>query len=130
MLGFLPILFSRSAAIDSIVRRIKGYMSSTALKCSTESENKLQYVSARTLATRRAFVNKQISVMINTLINSSKLIFVIKIITSKVGTIRQTSSYFSIDHNNVDDAFLNEIHLVADGSFLDNNVSWLIYFIL
>ena len=61
ILGFFPILFKRSAAIDSIVRRINGYISSTALKCSTDNENRLQYVSARTLATRRALVSKQIS---------------------------------------------------------------------
>lgn len=62
ILGFFPILLSLSAAMDSMVRRIRGYMSSTMLKCSTERENKLQYVSERTEATRRALVSKQISV--------------------------------------------------------------------
>ena len=38
-----------SAAILSIVLLIKGYDSRTALKWSTERENRLQYVSARTL---------------------------------------------------------------------------------
>lgn len=50
-----------SAATLSIVRRIRGYWSRTALKWSTDRENRLQYVSARTLATLRAFVNRQIS---------------------------------------------------------------------
>ena len=63
ILGFLPILFSLSAAIDSIVLLISGYISKTALKCSTDSENKLQYVSALTLATRRALVNRHISMV-------------------------------------------------------------------
>ena len=60
---FVCLLFSsyRSAATVSIVFLIRGYWSKTQLKWSTLKENKLQYVSARTLATRRAFVNRQIS---------------------------------------------------------------------
>ena len=42
MHGSLPILFNRSAATLSIVRRMSGYRSRTASKCSTDSENRLQ----------------------------------------------------------------------------------------
>lgn len=50
-----------SAATDSMVLLMSGYWSSTVLKWSTESEKRLQYVSARTDATLRAFVSRQIS---------------------------------------------------------------------
>ena len=42
MHGSLPILFNRSAATLSMVRRMSGYRSRTASKCSTDSENRLQ----------------------------------------------------------------------------------------
>lgn len=50
-----------SAATLSMVLLISGYWSKTALKWSTLKLNRLQYVSARTDATRRAFVSRQIS---------------------------------------------------------------------
>ncbi|KAH9400592.1 hypothetical protein TYRP_002160 [Tyrophagus putrescentiae] len=71
MEGFLPILFSRSAAIDS-----------------------MRYP------------------------------------TSKVGAIGETGCHLAVDHDNVDNALLNEVHLIADGALLDDDIPWLVNLVL
>lgn len=50
--------------------------------------------------------------------------------TSKVGAIRETGGHLAVDHDNVDDALLNKVHLIADGALLDDDITRLVDLVL
>jgi len=49
--------------------------------------------------------------------------------TSEIWAIRETGCDFAVFRDNVDDAFLYEIHLCSDRALLDDVVSWLEHFV-
>jgi hypothetical protein len=46
---------------------------------------------------------------------------------AEVGPVRQARGDLAVRHNDVDDALLDEVHLGADSTFLDDDITCWIY---